>query len=326
MRKYEPEILMGLILCLSVLVTFRTKPTVQAAAPEPVLAAVELKAEEAASFDESHMLRLQKGEAVEALTLHDYLVGVLMSELTASFDPQALAAQAIASRTFALHCRKHEGADVCADSGCCQCWAEETALRERCGEAYDAFHEKAEAAVAATDGIVLTYQGELIDATFFACSGGRTEDAASVWGGDVPYLRAVDSPGEEDAYCYQSSAEFSPEEFAACIAAISPETELTGDPSTWLGKMQRTAGGGVDTLELGGTALPGTSIRKAFGLRSAKFFLDYADGHFLFEVYGSGHRVGLSQFGAQAMANAGKNYADILKFYYTGVELTSLTP
>lgn len=307
MRKYYPEILMALILCAALgVVCLRKAPDV----PETqVLAAAPELSEPLA--DEAQTVRLLADGEVTELSLHDYLIGVLMAEVPMDFEPEALRAQAVASRTYALHCVKHDGADVCADSGCCQAW------REPQGEASC---EKARAAVEATDGKVLCYGGELIDATFFSCSGGMTEDALAVWGAQVPYLQSVESPGEEQAAAFHSEAVFTPEEFAARL----PGAELTGDPAGWLGEEQRTEGGGVASMEIGDMCCTGTELRRIFSLRSTRFDLTYRDGSFCFDVYGSGHRVGLSQYGAQAMAQSGADYAEILHTYYTGAEITEM--
>ena len=321
MRSYLPEILLGLILCLTAALVVRPEAealppavTVQAAAP----------GRQTPSYDEETFIRLLVDGRTEALSLHDYLIGVVMSELPAAFEQEAMRAQAIASRTFALHCAKHEGADVCADSGCCQCWADERTLRERFGDGYEEYHSRAAAAVECTDGQVLEYGGALIDATFFSCSGGMTEDAVAVWGGSVPYLRAVESPGEEDARNYHTEARFTAEEFAQILLAEAPEARLTGDPAAWLGAIEPTPGQGVGRVRIGGVSLPGTTLRRIFGLRSTRFSLTWDGEAFHFDVYGYGHRVGMSQYGAQAMAEQGADAETILKTYYTGVELVCL--
>ena len=314
MKKYGVEILMGLILALTLNLVLHERPSVQA--PEPVIAASAAEA----VFDEAYMLTLCREDGTERCTLQEYLIDVLLSEVPMSFDEEALKAQAIASRTFTLHCRKHDGADVCTDSGCCQAWGDTQTLQERFGEKYDEYYEKARQAVEATDGTVLTYGGELIDATFFACSGGTTEAAEAVWGNDVPYLQSVDSPGEEIADCFESQCDISPEEFAEAL----PEADFSGDPDTWLGETIRTQGDGVDTMTIGGIAYKGTELRRRFGLRSAKFTLSYENGTFCFHVLGYGHRVGMSQWGAEAMAQNGAKAEEILAAYYTDTACKTL--
>ena len=175
-----------------------------------------------------------------------------------------------------------------------------------------------------TDGQVLEYEGKLIDATFFSCSGGRTEDAAAVWGSSVPYLQPVESPGEEQAQNFHTQVSFPAGAFAQTILAAAPEARLTGDPAAWLGEVALTPGGAVDTMRIGGVLFSGTELRGLFSLRSARFTLGWDGEQFTFDVYGSGHRVGMSQYGAQAMALAGADAETILKTYYTGVELVTL--
>lgn len=305
MRKFTPEILMAAIVAMTAGLLCTAVPAVP---PEKVRAAEPEKVTQELLRDEARTICVLEDGACREYSLHDYLIGVLLSEMPASFEPEALKAQAVASRTYALHCSKHDGADVCTDSGCCQGWTDTAA---------EAARDAAEAAVEATDGLVMTYDGALIDATFFSCSGGATEDAVAVWGCEVPYLRSVPSPGEEDAACFHSRVCLSAGEFSALL----PQAELRGDPASWLGAVCRTAGGGMAEADIGGTVYTGTELRRIFGLRSTKFDLFYADGNFVFEVYGYGHRVGLSQYGAQAMAQAGADYIRILQTYYTGVTI-----
>ena len=170
--------------------------------------------------------------------------------------------------------------------------------------------DKASNAVQQTQDEVLTYGGALIDAVYFSCSGGSTEAAAAVWGTDVPYLQAVDSPGEQDAAPYASTVTCSPAEFAETLGLAAD-----GDPAGWLGGTSYTAGGGVDTCTIRGQAYAGTRLRQLFGLNSTRFSLRYADGVFRFDVRGYGHRVGMSQYGANAIARLGFDYQTILRTY-----------
>lgn len=323
MGKYYPEILMALVLALAVTAIFAPAP----ALPQELTvmeACVTKEDELPESYDQTRTILLQQDGACREISLREYLIGVVMSELMLSFEEEAMQAQAIASRTFALRCKKHDGANVCADSGCCQAWDDPDTIAERCGEDYEAFYRKASAAVDATDGLVLKYEGELIDATFFACSGGMTEDAAAVWGAEVPYLQSVDSPGEEIAGCYHSTEDVTPREFSKRILEHFSEADLTGDPAGWLGTAERTEGDGVKQMIIGGVPMDGVELRRIFGLKSTRFTLEYKDGQFIFDVYGYGHRVGMSQYGAQAMAQAGADAKTILESYYTGVEIVPM--
>ena len=189
---------------------------------------------------------------------------------------------------------------------------------------YENYLEKAGQAVDSTDGMVLKYDGTLIDATYFACSGGMTEDAVEVWGREVPYLHSVASPGEENAGSYHSRTEFSPEAVAQAVRSLAPDAAFAEDPALWIGAAQRTAGDGIRTLELGGAVLTGMQLRNLFDLSSTKFTLSWDGENFCFDVYGAGHRVGLSQCGAQAMALAGAGAEQILQTYYAGVEISHI--
>ena len=272
-------------------------------------------AEPSPDFDAHFRLPvLQDGQTVP-LDLYEYLTGVLLAEMPASFPEEALKAQAVASRTYALRSyrhRRHDAAALCTDSGCCQGWRDPA-------QADPAARARAEAAVRATDGLVIRYEGELIDATFFSCSGGQTEDAAAVWGSDLPYLRAVESPGEEGAAHFSDETRVPLAEFRAGLEELDPELRLPEDPADWIGPVTRTAGGGVETITLGGRPFTGKALRKRFGLRSTAFRLRLDSAEAVFETRGYGHRVGMSQYGAEAMARAGNDFETILKWYYRGV-------
>lgn len=268
-----------------------------------------------AAFDGRFRLPVLADGQLLSLTLHDYLTGVLLAEMPLSFPEEALKAQAVASRTYALRSydrRRHEGAALCTDSGCCQGWRDPA-------QAEPSARERAEAAVRATDGLVVRYEGGLIDATFFSCSGGQTEDAAAVWGSDLPYLRAVESPGEEGAAHYSDELRIPLAEFRAGLEALDPELRLPEDPADWIGPVTRTAGGGVETITLGGRPFTGKALRRRFGLRSTAFTLRLSQEEAVFDTRGWGHRVGMSQYGAEAMARAGNDFETILKWYYRGV-------
>ena len=213
---------------------------------------------------------------------------------------------------------------MCAQSACCQACLTVEDLRARYGDGFEAAWDKALAAVRETQNEVLTYEGALIDAVYFSCSGGSTEDAAAVWGTDVPYLRAVESPGEQDAAKYESRVCVTAETFAETLRALDASAQLSGDPSGWVQSVTRTPGGGVDTLTAGDRSFSGVQLRKAFGLNSTRFTLLYEDGAFSFDVLGYGHRVGMSQYGADAIARLGFDYKTILRFYYRGASIESM--
>ena len=254
---------------------------------------------------------------VENWNLEEYLVGVLLSEMPASFEKEALKAQAVAARTYALKCHvlsdRHMGA-VCTQSTCCQGYLSIDAYLKQGGD--EDVVEEYRLVVAETAGEVLTYEGDLIVATYFSCSGGRTESALSVWGQDYPYLQSVESPGEENATYFADEKTFAPEQLAIALGNTMNE-----DPATWIGEAIYTEGGGIAQLVLGGVSYRGTTLRSLLGLRSTCFSVEYIDGMFRFSTSGYGHRVGMSQYGANAMALSGADYMAILQHYYPSTEI-----
>lgn len=256
--------------------------------------------------------------AVEQLELDAYVTCVVLAEMPAEFEMEALKAQAVVARTYALKRyrtgEKHEQGAVCTDPACCQAYCSQTDFLAR-GES-EANLQKIRDAVEQTKDQVLTYNDALIEATYFSCSGGRTEDALAVWGAQIPYLQAVDSPGEEDASHYMDTVSFSLQEFAQCME-LEPN-RLTGD---WVGTVTYTAGGGVDTIQIGGEVYKGTTVRQRLGLRSTAFVMTAVGNTVTVTTKGFGHRVGMSQYGAEAMAVAGSGYEQILAYYYQGTTL-----
>jgi stage II sporulation protein D len=219
----------------------------------------------------------------------------------------------------------HPEADVCDDPGCCKAHSTDEALRENCGGDYDANMQKILSAVRSTDGEYMSYGGEVIQAVFHSSSSGRTEDSAAIWQAE-PYLVSVESPETaEDVPNYVTSVTVSPEDFREAVLTVHPEAEFGEDPAFWLGAAVRDASGRVESVDIGGTQVPGTELRTIFKLRSTAFTLDYTAEGFLFTVTGYGHGVGMSQYGANVMAEDGADYEEILTHYYPGAELTRAT-
>ena len=271
-------------------------------------------------------LALEGSEVVE-MTMADYLWSVVAAEMPASFEPEALKAQAVTARTYTVWKMSageanHPEADVCSDINCCQAWISREAAEANWGTNGAEYTEKIRAAVAETDGEIVTYDGAPIQAVFFSSAAGRTEDAVAVWGNAVPYLVGVDSPeGEADVPNYHTTVALPAEEFRTVFLAQYPVADLSGEPSDWFGKRTLTASGAVASIEIGGITLKGTQVRTLFGLRSAHFSVEPGEDSVTFQVTGYGHGVGMSQYGAQTLARQGRNYREILNWYYTGVEI-----
>ncbi len=261
--------------------------------------------------------------SLEHMDLESYLIGVVLAEMPASFEPEALKAQAIVARTYAW--KRHQDADhhtqkaVCRDSTCCQAYISSAEYLKTLGTQADV--DKITEAVRATAGQVLTYRGELAEATYFSCSGGRTEDAAAVWGADIPYLQSVPSPGEEEAAVYTDTVTFTPTEFAEALGR-----RLYGKPQNWLSVVTRSEGGGVETMVLAGLRYSGVQLRQLLELNSTAFTMTVEDGNIVVTTKGKGHRVGMSQYGADAMAVQGSTCRDILAHYYPGTVIDKWDP
>ena len=288
---------------------------------EEPAAASALSAAPSADEPEARTVQLKTEDGVETVDEDTYLTAVVLSEMPASFEPEALAAQAVAARTFLARQRlagKHMDGDVCADSACCQAWSSEATLEAKYGVELPQYWDKASAAVAETAGEILTYDGAPIEAVYFSCYGGSTEAAVAVWGTDVPYLQAVESPGEQDALRYESEAAFPEDELRAILNKAAPEAKLDGPSEGWFGELFLTEGGGVASVTIGGEDFTGTQLRSLLGLNSTRFTVTCGDGEVVFHVRGFGHRVGMSQYGANAMAKLGFDYRAILQYYYRG--------
>lgn len=262
----------------------------------------------AVSYDESTVIKVLVNDEVREMTLRQFLEGALAAEMPASFQSEALKAQAVAARTNVVRKlqkgSKHQEADICGESTCCMGW------KESSDPAFAA-------AVAETDGQVVCYDGMAIDAVFFSCSWGRTEDAVAVWGSATPYLVSVDSPEES----IDDTVSIPLTEFCLKIMETAPEADFSGQ---WLGEVRRTDSGAVESAVIGGQSISGTQLRSLFSLRSACFDMELTATGVVFTTKGYGHGVGMSQYGANELATQGKSYDEILAWYYQGTEIEKL--
>lgn len=278
-----------------------------------------------AGWDGNQTLRVMKPDGtVETMTLADYLWGVVAAEMPASFHSEALKAQAVCARTYSLYQRsgtgdKHPGADVCTDYTCCQAYLTREQAAAGWGERGSLYADKVARAVAETDGLLCLYDGLPIDAVFFSSSAGKTSDAVTVWGSNVPYLTSVDSPEGAEVPGWQTVVTFQPQEFAARFLSACPEADFSGEASSWVRDLSADQTGLVTAVSIGGVTVSGSQVRSIFGLRSAHFTVRSDETGVTFQVTGYGHGVGMSQYGANAMAEAGKSFREILEWYYTGV-------
>jgi len=278
----------------------------------------------AAHFDgDTAFTALVEGELRE-VTMENFLPLVVAAEMPAVFEPEALKAQAVAARTYILYKLEHGSsahpeADVCSDPACCNAYATENDLRVQWGRDYSEYIGKIVSAVRETDGVYLTYGGELIQSVFHASSSGFTEGSENIWNG-TPYLVSVSTPETSEIVTdLVTIVRMSPQEFAEKLSmhGIAPQ----GEADNWLGECVRNSAGRVQSVMIGGTEIPGTRLRSIFSLRSTDFELIFDGTEFSFTVQGYGHGVGMSQQGANLMAKAGESFEDILLHYYPGTQL-----
>lgn len=284
----------------------------------------------AGDIDKQHTVTLYRKESgqTETLTMADYLWGVVAAEMPASFQIEALKAQCVAARTYTLRkgdgvTADHPDAMVCDDITCCQAYTPQDTAKANWGANAAFYADKISRSVSETDGLVLTYGGTLIDAVFHSSSQGSTADAAEVWGASVPYLVPVSTPEGEEVPNFHTTVTVSLSDFTSAIQSVHPEASFGEDYTAWFGSPSYTAAGAVDILPAGGADVSGLEYRSLFGLRSARFVLSVDQNGVTFQVTGYGHGVGMSQYGANALAENGEGFRQILQHYYTGCDITA---
>lgn len=285
----------------------------------------------AASGDCYRVLQTADG-SVREVSVRDYLIGAVGAEMPASYEPEALKAQVIASHTYAERMKRlHEtapdpnlnGADFSDDSSVYQAFFTEDDLRAFYGDAFDESYAALAAAVDAAGNLLLCYDDEPIVAAFHAISSGVTESADAVWGTALPYLVSVPSEADRSAPQYEEIVKLSADAVKKALRAVNPAADFPKDPVQWFTDAVTTEAGTVLQIQGGGVTWSGTQLREALGLRSACFTVTYDDELFLITTKGYGHDVGMSQYGANAMASQGSTYGEILAHYYPNAELTA---
>lgn len=286
--------------------------------------------EQPADADAARMLRVLHGGEIEEMSMENYLRGVLRAEMPASFEFEALKAQAIAARTYTLYRMQfgeiaaHPDADACDNINCCKAYMTAETASEGWGDMAVYYEEKIDRAVSETDGQVVLYGGEPILAVFCSSVGGGTQNAGAVWMSDLPYLQSVSSPESEELVPnYYSVVTFSAEEFKALVRGRYPNADFSGSCGSWIGGIERNDAGYVTSVRVGGVRMRGNDLRAVLSLRSPCFTIEIKDSAFTFRVTGYGHGVGMSQYGANALAKSGAGCEEILTHYYTGTAIGS---
>ena len=290
--------------------------------------AIEEQKYEYKNYGTIKLLHKKTGE-VEEVELDSYLCHVVSAEMPADFELEALKAQAVVARTYTLYKvknKKHENADICDDSTCCQAWITKEDRLARWEESKrESNWQKIEQCVNETKGKIVTYQNEPINAFFHSNSGGTTELPVNVWGGsDLPYLQVVETAGEEGYTQYASEVELSNEEVLQKLKEKYSDIQIDFTNEEEVKILEYTDSKRVKTIKFGNHELSGVEARNIFALRSTNFEIIKEDGKMRFTVKGYGHGVGMSQTGADTMAKQGSSYEDIIHHFYTGVEIKEI--
>ena len=259
-----------------------------------------------------YLTRSKTGDIVE-MELEDYLKGVVYAEMPSSFDIEALKAQAVAARTY-IKFKLADSNHICDNPSHCQAWKEND---------YSEDFKKASKAVEETRGKTVSYMGESIQAFFHSSSGGKTESSKDVWGKDIPYLVPVESPNEDKIMStFFSEKEVTYKELKSLVNKYIDENQVTTEKlKNKIKIISRTEGNRVNEIKIDKASLSGTAIRSILELRSTNFDIELKEKSVVFKVKGYGHGVGMSQWGAEVMARDGKNYEEILKYYYPNTEV-----
>lgn len=279
---------------------------------------------------------ITKKNKVEKMYLEEYVRGVVASEVPAEFSLEALKAQAVAARTFGLahmeafgghKYKSNTGADVCDTTQCQVFMNKEDRFKTWQSNKREEYWNKISNAVQETSGQFMVYNNKLVmEPYYFAVSSGRTEDCIDVFSDNPPYLKSVGSLGEEKAPKYKSSVEISYSELISKINSKYANCGLSSyDIKNEIEIKSRSKGGSVKEIKVGRSTLSGNEFRSIMGLNSANFNIEFNNKNVKIDCNGYGHGVGMSQWGANAMAKSGKNYKEILKHYYSGIEINEIS-
>lgn len=265
-----------------------------------------------------------KANEVENVNFEDYIIGVVASEMPASFSLEALKAQALTARTYIINHILNPGSAsipegaIVTDTITHQVYHSEQELKKLWGKDYDWKIKKITEAVQATRGQVITYEGNPITATFFSTSNGYTENSEDYWQSEIPYLRSVESSWDTESPKFFEEKTISVSQFQKVLGVTVGTNVSVAENIT------RTQGNRVDSINIGGKTFTGREIREKLDLASSDFTLERNGNQIIIQTKGWGHGVGLSQYGANGMALDGKNYQEIIKHYYHGVEISPI--
>lgn len=257
--------------------------------------------------------------------MYEYLVGAVSGEMPASFCTEALKAQTVVCYTYALWTAERgkggEEYDITDSSSLHQCYLDKQEQKEKWGEDYEKNRKIIEDAVKSVYGEYLDYNGKPAMSVFHALSGGYTMSAGDVWGEEIPYLTAVEAPGDKLSADFEATVEISTEDFRALFEE-GTDTQFSSDnPASWAKVLEKTEGGYIKRLRVGSEEFTARDVKKILGFPGISFKGALKDGSYIFKVYGKGHGVGMSQNSADYMARQGSSYKEILAHFYPGTKI-----
>lgn len=256
-------------------------------------------------------LKLKNGSII-SISLEEYVIGVVGAEMPASFNLEALKAQAVAARTYAL--KKIANGKTLSATTSDQVYKTNDELKVMWGNSYNTYYNKVKNAVNATKGKYMTYNGVYIDALYFSTSNGKTEDPVYVWGTSYAYLKPVDSSVDINVKSFSYTKTFTLSDFCSKLnVSVSSNSDIN--------IISRTSGDRVNQISIGGKTFTGVKIRTLLGLRSADFSISISGNTVTITTKGFGHGCGMSQYGANELAKKGYTYTQILHHYYTGIQI-----
>ncbi len=272
--------------------------------------------EEPEEVDDNTYITIQRSNGLmETIELEEYITGVVSSEMPALFHSEALKAQAIIARTYAL--KAMSKGKLLTDSNSTQNYKDVNQLRSIWGGNFNTYYNKVKDAVSSTKGMYLTYNGSYIEAVYHSTSNGKTENSIYGWGNYYPYLVSVDSQYDNLNPSFLVSTTLSYDKLSSLLdMEINIDTEFS--------IVDKTDGDRVKTIMVGDKTYTGTNFRNILGLRSADFDIEKKEDGITFTTRGYGHGVGMSQYGANGMAKNGYSYSQILSHYYPGTLISSL--
>ena len=270
------------------------------------------------------VLRVSSGKVID-MEIYKYIIGAVSSEIPPTYEKEAIKAQAVACYTYALWLMKNadssalSGADISDSSETHQGFLDENELKDKWGDKYEMYSEKIRECVNEVLGQYMTYDGEPIIACYHAISPGKTENALTVWGKDIAYLKSVTAPGDALSPNFDASVTLSADEFKAKAKTLDV-SDFSGKAENWVKVKETSDCGFVSRVEIAGKDFDGNDVRSAFSLRSPYFTVNYKNGSFVFQTKGYGHGLGMSQYSADYMARQGSTYKEILSHFYTGID------